>query len=100
MTTFRSRTRRSRNAASRRSCGGARAFFSDEIRFKSVPPKTSGIPTLFIDAKYPNPRGDAGEVRGEALEQWDKSHRGRALPAGAAPRIGQGPRAVSRRRGR
>jgi len=67
MSTFRSRTRRSRNASSkRRGGGGARAFFSDEIRFKSVPVKTSGIPTLFIDAKYPNPRGDAGEWDAES----------------------------------
>jgi hypothetical protein len=60
MSTFRSRTRKTRNATSKRRGGGGMAFFSDEIRFKSVPVKTSGIPLLFINAEYPNPRGDEG----------------------------------------
>jgi len=60
MSTFRSRTRKSRNSAGKRRSGGGLAFFSDEIRLKSVPVKASGIPIIFLDAKYPSPRGEAG----------------------------------------
>ena len=60
MTTFRDRSRRTTTGLNRKGGGGARGSWSDEVRIPNLPPKTDGIPLLFINGDYVNPQTDDG----------------------------------------
>lgn len=58
MATFRSRNRRVQRDSDNRRNRGPTAFWSDEIKIPKMSAKSDGIPILFLDAKYPNPKAE------------------------------------------
>ena len=58
MATFRSRNRRTQRDSDKRRNRGPTAFWSDEIRIPKMSLKSDGVPILFLDAKYNNPKAD------------------------------------------